>query len=94
MIIFGFLNGLILQPIILSYFGPINENNEQEKEWDKNSDINEKKESIPANKVITTSSINLEISQTKEPSKGVRVVTKANSPPSEERKKEDLTLTH
>ena len=38
MIIFGFLNGLILQPIILSYFGPINENDEQEKEWDKNSD--------------------------------------------------------
>ena len=93
MIIFGFLNGLILQPIILSYFGPINENDEQEKEWDKNSNINKKKESIPANKIITTSSINLEISQTKEPSIGVQVVTKANSPPSEERKKEALTLT-
>ena len=31
MIIFGVLNGLILQPIILSYFGPVNEKDEQEK---------------------------------------------------------------
>ena len=66
MIAFGVLNGLILQPIILSYFGPVNEKDEKVIEYDGYADKSEKKESVSVNKVMNATK-NLESTPPKEP---------------------------